>query len=482
MIMLVDMDAFFASVEQAHHPHLRGKALIVCGDPNRRGVVTAASYEARPFGVRAGMPLGEAKRLCPHAEYVEGNPRKYVEKSLELLEMFLEITPDVEPFSVDEAFLDLRKLPGRGQTAESAIAIARDLQQRISDVHGLGASVGIGPNKLIAKMASGVQKPRGITALSEEEFRGVFWPQDVQALWGVGPKMSEHLKGMGIATVSALANAPEKLLSQRFGVVGEHLREAAWGHDRSPVIPYHEGVDPKSMGHEVTLPEDCRDPEFLEGTLLRLADQVARRLRGDGFKARTITLKLRDHRFRTLTRQRALSAAVDDHIGIFEVARALWREHWKGEALRLLGISASGLESADEEQLELFARDERAKALQDALDKVRDKLGEASVVPAGSLAHRRALGHVPFGGAKQGSAARDAAARARTPGYAEGPDPSAPDPTQLKPRGPAPATGRGKPAGKRMGGAFGGYRPRDAGGEPPPPDSDDIPDPPDEPL
>ncbi len=431
MIMLVDIDAFFASVEQAHHPHLRGRPIIVCGDPSRRGVVTAASYEARPSGVRAGMPLAEAKRLCPDAEYVEGNPRKYVEKSLELLEMFLTITPDVEPFSVDEAFLDLRRLPGRGQTLESASDIARELQGRIFDTHGLGASIGIGPNKLIAKMASGVRKPRGITALSEDAFRGVFWPQDVQALWGVGPKLSEHLKALSLATVGALAHAPAGLLKQRFGVVGEHLIEAAWGRDRSAVIPYHEGVDPKSMGHEVTLPEDCRDPEFLEGTLLRLADQVARRLRGDGFRGRTVTLKLRDFRFRTLTRQRALSAAVDDHIGIFEVARALWREHWKGEPLRLLGISASALEHANEEQLELFARDERARALQDALDRVRDKLGEASVVPAGSLAHRRALGHVPFGAVK----GKQGGDKPRG-GYARGADPSAPDPTQLKPRVP----------------------------------------------
>jgi DNA polymerase-4 len=437
MIMLVDMDAFFASVEQAHHPHLRGKPLIVCGDPSRRGVVTAASYEARPSGVRAGMPLAEARRLCPDAEYVEGNPRKYVEKSLELLEMFLGITPDVEPFSVDEAFLDLRKLPGRGQTLESASDMARALQQRIWEQHGLGASMGIGPNKLIAKMASGVHKPRGITALTEETFRGVFWPRDVQSLWGVGPKLSEHLKALGIATVAALANAPAALMKQRFGVVGEHLIEAAWGRDRSPVIPYHEGVDPKSMGHEVTLPEDCRDPEFLEGTLLRLSDQVARRLRGDGFRGRTVTLKLRDFRFRTITRQRALSAAVDEYMGIFEVARALWRENWKGEPLRLLGVSASALEHADEAQLELFARDERTKALQDALDKVRDKLGEASVVPAGSLAHRRALGHVPFGTVAKG---KDGAGKPRG-GYARGADPSAPDPTQLKPRVP----GKDKP-------------------------------------
>src|SRR5262249_18836784 len=222
-----------------------------------------------------------------------------------LLEMFLALTPDVEPFSVDEAFLDLDRLPDRGQTLESATAIARELQARILETHALGASIGVGPNKLIAKMASGVAKPRGITALSEESFRGVFWPQDVQALWGVGPKLSEHLKALGIATVGALAHAPRPVLEQRFGVVGEHLIEAAWGHDRSEVIPYHRGVDPKSMGHEVTLPEDCRDPSFLEGTLLRLSDQVARRLRADAFRGRTVTVKLRDFRFRTITRQRA---------------------------------------------------------------------------------------------------------------------------------------------------------------------------------
>jgi len=242
--------------------------------------------------------------------------------------------------------------------------------------------------------------------------------------------MSEHLKSLGIVTVGALAHAPRPVMEQRFGVVGEHLVEAAWGRDRTPVIPYHEGVDPKSMGHEVTLPEDCRDPEFLEGTLLRLSDQVARRLRADGFKGRTVTVKLRDFRFRTLTRQRALGVAIDDHGGIFEISRGLWRENWQGESLRLLGVSVSALEHASEAQLEMFASRERSKALQDALDRVRDKLGEASVVPAGSLAHRRALGHVPFG-APQKRAPGD-----RGTGYGQGADPSAPDPTQLKTRLP----------------------------------------------
>jgi len=398
VILLVDMDAFFASVEQANHPYLRGRAVIVCGDPGRRGVVTAASYEARPSGVRAGMPLAQARRLCPQAEYVEGNPRKYVEKSLELLELFLTYTPDVEPFSVDEAFLDLGRLGDRGATPEAAAAIAREIQQRIADEHGLGASIGVAPNKLIAKMASGVQKPRGLTVLDEEGFRRLFWPQEAQALWGVGPKMAEHLSRMGLRTVGDLGRADPAILEQAFGVIGPQLREAAWGHDQSPVIPYHEGVDPKSMGHEVTLPEDCRDAEFLEGTLLRLADQVARRLRGDGFAGRTVILKLRDHAFRTITRQRALAEAIDDHAALFEVARGLWRANWKGEPLRLLGVSVSHLEPRGEgEQTELFASDDRARALRDALDRVRDRLGESSVVPAGSLTHRRPLGHVPFG-------------------------------------------------------------------------------------
>ena len=214
--------------------------------------------------------------------------------------------------------------------------------------------------------------------------------------------MAAHLKQMGLMTVGDLGRAKAGVLEQAFGVVGTHLREAAWGRDQSPVIPYHEGVDPKSMGHEVTLPEDSRDPDFLEGTLLRLSDQVARRLRGDGFTARTVTLKLRDFRFRTVTRQRALAVAVDDHLSLFETARSLWKANWKGEPVRLLGVSASALEKRGEgEQTELFTRDERTKALQEALDRVRDRLGESSVVPAGSLTHQRELGHVPFGAAKR---------------------------------------------------------------------------------
>jgi DNA polymerase-4 len=406
MILLVDMDAFFASVEQAHHAHLRGKPVIVCGDPGRRGVVTAASYEARPFGVHAGMPIGEARRLCPHAEYVEGNPDKYVALSLKLLELYLQWTPDVEPFSVDEAFVGLS---ARVTDLDTAAGIAREIQQAISERYGLGASIGVGPNKLIAKMAAGVEKPRGLVVMDEERFRAHFWPAGAQEMWGVGPKLAERMRSLGILTVGDLAHAPTEVLQAEFGIIGPQLREAAWGRDDTPLVPYHQGLDAKSMGHEVTLGEDSADRGFLEGTLLRLSDQVARRLRSEGYLGRVAVLKLRDHRFQTVIRQRALAVATDDHRVLFEIVRGLWEKHWTGGPLRLLGVSLSGLSRAQEgRQAELFTPDQRVDRLTQALDAVRDKLGEASVVPLGSLAHRRTLGHVPFGAvsSRQGSVPR----------------------------------------------------------------------------
>jgi DNA polymerase-4 len=394
VILLVDMDAFFASVEQAQHPHLRGRAVIVCGDPGRRGVVTAASYEARPFGVRAGMALAEARRLCPDAEYVEGHPEKYVGVSLQLLDLYLTWTPDVEPFSVDEAFVGLGS---RARTLDAAVAVAREIQAAIADRFDLPASIGVGPNKLIAKMAAGLDKPKGLAALDQEGFQRAFWPRDVQELWGVGPKLAARMRSLGIQTVGELAHAPETSLKAEFGIIGPQLSGAANGLDDTPIVPYHQGVDPKSMGHEVTLPEDCDDPAFLEATILRLADQVARRLRAEGYTGRCVTVKLRNHRFETITRQRMLTTWSDDHTRVFETARTLFRSNWKGWPVRLLGVSVSHLDKSGSAQAELFDHDTRAQRLTEALDRVRDKLGEAIVVPAGTLTQRRELSHVPFG-------------------------------------------------------------------------------------
>ncbi len=395
MILLVDMDAFFASVEQAQHPHLRGVPVIVCGDPDRRGVVTAASYEARPFGVRAGMPLQEARRLCPRAEYVEGNPEKYVSTSVHLLDLYTRFTPDVEPFSVDEAFLGF---PLRVDSLERGAEIARQIQSEIADRFRLGASIGVGPNKLVAKMAAGVQKPRGLTALDEAGFCDVFWPREVHELWGVGPKLAERMRALGIVTVGDLAHAPAPALGAAFGIIGPQLREAAWGRDETPLVPCYEGVDPKSMGHEVTLPEDSDDSEHLEATLLRLCDQVGRRLRKEGFVGRVVAVRLRDATFTTRIRQRALHRYTQQGHRIFEVARGLFRENWNGAGLRLVGVTVSALQPEPEgEQIDLFSTCERSEELNHALDRVRDRLGEVSVVPAATLRQRRHRSHVPFG-------------------------------------------------------------------------------------
>lgn len=407
MILLVDMDAFFASVEQAHHPELRGKPLIVCGDPSRRGVVTAASYEARPSGVHAGMPLQRARELCPHAVYLEGRPEKYVAQSLELLDLYSTYTPDVEPFSVDEAFLSVR---GANDSLDEALDIARRLQAEIDRRFALGASIGIGPNKLIAKMAAGERKPRGLTAMDEESFRAAFWPHPARVLWGVGEQLEARLAELGIITLRDLAEAPEHALRAAFGIIGPQLKEAAWGRDDTPLVPYHRAEDPKSMGHEVTLEHDCRDPESLEGILLRLSDQVGRRLRQDGFVGRTVTVKLRDERFRTRSRQRVITPHTADGRIIFETARTLWRESWNGEPLRLLGVTVSTLtRSSADAQAELFRHDDRAHRLVSALDRLRDRWGEASVVPAGTMVHRHERGHVPFGavGARTGPPSGD---------------------------------------------------------------------------
>jgi len=393
VVLLVDMDAFFASVEQAHHEHLRGKPVIVCGDPGRRGVVTAASYEARPFGVHAGMPVQEARRLCPQAEFVEGDPEKYVGQSLELLNLYLTFTPDVEPFSVDEAFVGFVNV-----TLEEAGRRAADIQSAISERFGLGASIGVGPNKLIAKMGAGLRKPRGLTVLDEAAFREAFWPRDIQDLWGVGPKLAGRMRSLGFKTVGALARAPDSTLKGEFGIIGPQLREAAWGRDDTPLTPYHEGAEVKSMGHEVTLGEDSDDPAYLHGTLLRLSDQVGRRLRAEGYVGRTVVLKLRNHRFETCTRQRALAEHTCDHERIYATVRALFDAHWKGGPVRLLGVSVASLEKGEgDAQTELFSRDDRRRRLIEAADKVRNKLGEASLVPLGSLTHRGGLRHVPFG-------------------------------------------------------------------------------------
>jgi DNA polymerase-4 len=389
------MDSFFASVEEKLNPRLKGKPILV-GGTERRGVVASANYAARPFGIHAGMPMAEAKRLCPHAVFVEGNPQKYVHTSLQVLDVLKSFTPAVEPFSIDEAFMDLTQVPYAGKPGaeerdpavilDSAIPVAHAIQRAVQRRVGLTATIGIAPNKYIAKMASGVQKPRGLTVLTLERYRERFWDRSVQELWGIGEKTREALAKLGIRTIGQLAKFPREFLTYHFGLNGENMQEAALGRDENAVVPYYEGIPVKSMGHEMTLSEDVADKDALSAQLLRLSDMVGRRLRADHYLGRIISVKIRDAKFRTTIRQRALPTVIDDEHEIFHTASLLLEEHWDGRPLRLIGVSVSGLVSAEGHyQHSLFDQDEHRRKMLEAVDSLRDRFGEHALVKAGVL-------------------------------------------------------------------------------------------------
>ena len=384
----LDMDAFFASVEEKLNPDLAGKPLAVGGDALRRGVVASANYAARAFGIRAGMPAAEAARLCPSITFVEGDPKKYVHLSLLVLETLKDFTPIVEPFSIDEAFLDLTGSPRLKPDSDlnSAIPVAQAIQRAVYRKIGLTASIGIAPNKYIAKMGSGLQKPRGLTVLTKERYREVFWPRPVGDLWGIGEKTSESLGALGIRTVGQLACFPREFLSYHYGLNGDNMRNAALGDDDSEVVPYYKGIPVKSMGHEFTLPEDISSRERIGAHLLRLSDQVGRRMRLDGYLGHVVSIKFRDARFKTLIRQRALPDVTDDETQIYKTACALLDEYWDGRPLRLIGVSMSSLVSAAGlYQHNLFAQDEHRRKMSQASDSLRDRFGDSVLMRAGTL-------------------------------------------------------------------------------------------------
>ena len=403
----LDMDAFFASVEEKLNPSLAGKPLCVGGDIQRRGVVSSANYAARRFGIRAGMPVGEARRLCPSATFVEGDPKKYVHVSLLVLETLKDFTPVVEPFSIDEAFLDLtgsprleaelrRAAPGvagdarvpedPGALLNAAIPLAQAMQRAVRRRTDLTATIGIAPNKYIAKMGSGLQKPEGLTVLTLERYREIFWPRPVSELWGIGEKTAASLATLGIRTAGQLARFPRELLTYHFGLNGDRMRDAALGEDDSDVVPYYDGVPVKSMGHEFTLPEDLSSREKAAAHLLRLSDQVCRRMRQDGYLGRVVSVKFRDQKFRTMIRQRALPEITDDETQVHKTACALLDQYWDGRPLRLIGVSISGLVSAQGyHQQEIFSEDAHRRKMTEAIDSLRDKFGDAAIVRAGVL-------------------------------------------------------------------------------------------------
>jgi len=376
-ILHVDLDAFFAAVEQRDRPELRGKPVIVGGGgPNQRGVVSTASYEARVFGVHSAMPLRTAGALCPHGIFLPVDGAKYARVSKQVFSVLRRFTPLVEPISIDEAFLDVtgsRKLFGDGATIGGAIKDA------VRDEIQLTISVGVARTKLVAKIASDLRKPDGLVVVppgTEAEFLA---PLPITRLWGVGAKSAAMLAEYGVKTIGDLAALPEDLLERRFGIVGVMLGDRARGLDADRVVGGREPA--KSIGHEHTFDVDSSDREVIERSLLGLSEGVAGRLRDSGVKASTVTVKIRDSSFRTITRQRTLKEPTDLTEPIFRTALELARPEVRGKKIRLLGVTASGL--GEKDQLSLFGSDDpRQRRVVEAEDEVRHRFGDRAITRA----------------------------------------------------------------------------------------------------
>jgi len=385
-IFHVDMDAFFVSVEELFDPALKGKAVVVGGQRDERGVVSAASYEARKFGVHSAMPLRTAAKHCPHAIFVNGHPERYRECSEKVYKVLGTFTPQVEMASIDEAYLDMT---GTDRLHGPPLKAAHALHQRMKADTGLNCSVGIGTSRLIAKVSSAQAKPNGVLWIIPGEEAKFLAPLDVREIPGVGKVMETHLHALGIKKVGDLARLDESELSDRFGKWGLALAGKARGEDAGGWFDTEVGADvgAKSISHEHTYNEDNADVSQLEATLMRLSEMVGRRLRESNFYARTIQLKLRYKDFTTLTRAHTLAAPTQLYTEIFEQIRALFRKNWKrGVPVRLLGVHASSFTSQPD-QINLLegTRQQRWKDALAAADRLRDKFGESSVSLAAGL-------------------------------------------------------------------------------------------------
>jgi len=372
-ILHVDLDAFFAAVEQRDRPELRGRPVAVGGGgANDRGVVSAASYEARRYGVRSAMPLRTAAGLCPDLIFVPVDGHKYGRVSREVMAILRRYTPAVEQVSIDEAFLDV---VGSEALHGTPLEMARGIKGAVAAELRLTASVGVATTKLVAKVASDLDKPDGLVVVEPGTEAAFLAPLPISRLWGVGAKTASVLSQYGVRTIGDLAALPDDLLARRFGKQGPVLAQRARGIDPSPVS----AADPaRSVSHEHTFAVDTSDPEVLERTLLALSEGVASRLRAGDVKARTIAVKVRDSTFTTVSRQRTLPEPTDQTEVVFAAARELARPQLRGIRVRLLGVAASHL--GEGSQLALFgAGDERKRKVTAAADAIRRRYGSRAI-------------------------------------------------------------------------------------------------------
>ncbi|MFY1681330.1 DNA polymerase IV [Micromonospora sp.] len=385
-ILHVDMDAFFASVEVRHRPELRGLPVVV-GGVGPRGVVSSASYEARRFGVRSAMPTARARALCPGAVYLPPDFARYRAASDAVMRIFRDVTPLVEPLSLDEAFLDVA---GARRLFGPPAAIARRIRERVTAEQGLTCSVGVGPSKFVAKLGSTRAKPDGVLVVPADRVLEFLHPLPVDALWGVGERSAETLRRLGLRTIGDLAEAPVGMLRKALGAASAtHLHELARGRDPRPVSPEH--VE-KSIGAEVTFDVDVVDPQQIRRALLALSEKVGSRLRGAGQVGRTVSLKVRLSDFRTVNRSRTLGVATDVAREIFDTSWDLWTVLDPGEPVRLVGVRVESLAGAVDtpRQLTLGAPERGWREAETAADAAAARFGRSVIGPASLLGRRDA--------------------------------------------------------------------------------------------
>jgi DNA polymerase-4 len=378
IIICVDMDAFFASVEQKTHPRLRGKPVAVIGS-GARTVITTSSYEARKYGVKTGMNVYEAKKFCPHIIFIAGDNGKYTYVGKELVKIYSRFTPDLEVYSIDEAFLDITTtfhLFGCPETVGAAIKKA--IKQRF----GINCTVGIGANILIAKLASDISKPDGLRWIKPEEAGDVIENLPVKDFWGIGTGISRRLEFLGIRTCGELGRAPVSLLRSKFGIIGEHLKAMGMGLCTRPIVIKE--PEPKSIGHSMTLAKDIWKKEEIESYILKLGEMVGRRARKYGFTGRKVSLTVRYPDFETFTKQTTLPAYTNHTHTIYRSTLSILNSIRLKHKVRLLGVCLSDLR-VETDQMCLFTDRAKEKALLRAMDAVNDRFGDFKLVWASCL-------------------------------------------------------------------------------------------------
>jgi len=391
MIIHIDMDSFYASVEMRENPDLAGLPVVVGGSASGRGVVAAANYEARKYGVLSAMPMAQALRLCPDLVCLPVNMPLYVNVSRQIHDIFYRYTPEIEPLSLDEAFLDVA---GSEKLFGSAAVIAQKIKRDIKNECKLIASAGVAPNKFVAKIASDIDKPDGYVVVTQNEVQDFLDPLPVKRLWGVGKKTEQHLRRIGIETIRDVRTRPPDDLVQRFGKMGDHIQRLAQGLDKRAVIS---DVKAKSISAETTFANDIKDKDALLAILLQLTEQVAARLRDKDIKGRTVNIKIRFHDFNTLTRSKTLPENTYQTRRIWNTVKQLFLGVWqqKPGAIRLVGVGVSNFTENMELQRDLFTespkqdfeQDVRQERLDELSDEINQKFGKSKIHRGRNLEH-----------------------------------------------------------------------------------------------